>query len=399
MFPAVLFLEFLVSKRKICVITGSRAEYGLLFCLLKDLQADPEIDFQLIATGMHLSPDFGSTYKLIEGDGFLINHKVDLEIDGDNAKDIAQSVGRGTIGFAEAFSQLKPDILLVLGDRYEILSAVQAAMILGIAIAHLHGGELTEGAIDDSIRHAITKMSHLHFVSAEPYRQRVIQLGENPDRVFNVGSPGLDNIESLKLLEREEFEAEIDFKLGSLNFLVTYHPVTLYKEGPKKAMLEIFKALNEFPSSRIIFTKPNSDTNNKIIGDMIDEYVKNNPDRTKSFVSMGHLKYFSAIKNIDVVLGNSSSGLLEAPVFNKPTINIGDRQKGRLKASSVIDCEEKAELISQALNQALSKDFQNSLSHIQNPYRGGNASKSISKTLKSFDLDGILIKKFHDLKL
>jgi len=348
---------------------------------------------------MHLSPDFGSTYKLIEDDGFLINKKVDLGIDGDNTNDIAQSIGRGTIGFAEAFNQLQPDILLVLGDRYEILSAVQAAMIMGIAIAHLHGGELTEGAVDDSIRHAITKMSHLHFVSAEPYRQRVIQLGENPDRVFNVGSPGLDNIENLKLLKREEFEADIDFKLGPLNFLVTYHPVTLCNESPEKAMLEIFKAMDEFSSSRIIFTKPNSDTNNQIIGEMIDDYVKNNPDRTKSFVSLGQLRYLSAINNVDVVLGNSSSGLLEAPVFNKPTVNIGDRQKGRLRASSVIDCEEKSELIIQAINQVLSKDFQNSLSQIQNPYRVGNASKTISKTLKSFDLDRVLIKEFHDLKL
>ena len=388
-----------MPKRKICAVTGSRAEYGLLFCLFKDLQDDPEIDFQLIVTGMHLSPQFGSTYKLIENDGFLINYKVDLGIDGDNSNDIAQAIGRGTIGFAEAFSQLQPDIILVLGDRYEILSAVQAAMIMGIAIAHLHGGELTQGAIDDSIRHAITKMSHLHFVSAEPYRQRVIQLGENPNRVFNVGSPGLDNIKNLKLLEREEFEEDIGFKLGSINFLVTYHPVTLHQGGPEKAMLEIFKSLDEFSSSRIIFTKPNSDTNNKIIGDMIDDYVKNNPDRAISFISLGQQRYFSAIKNADVVLGNSSSGLLEAPVFNKPTVNIGDRQKGRLRASSVIDCEEKAELISQAINRALSKDFQKSLSQIQNPYRAGNASKAISKTLKGFDLDRILIKDFFDLKL
>ena len=386
-------------KRKICVVTGSRAEYGLLYWLLKDLQADSELDLQLVVTGMHLSSRFGSTYKLIEEDGFSINHKVDLDIDGDSPQNIAESVGRGTIGFAYAFGRLQPDIVVVLGDRYEILSAVQAAMIMNIAIAHLHGGELTEGAIDDSIRHAITKMSHLHFVAAEPYRQRVIQLGERPDRVFNVGSPGLDNIKKIKLLKREEFEKAIDFKLGPINFLVTYHPVTLCQEGPGKSILALLKAIDEFPSSRVIFTMPNSDTENKIIVEMIDGYVKNNPGRAKSFLSLGQLRYLSAITNVSVVLGNSSSGLTEVPVFNKPTVNIGDRQKGRLRASSVIDCEENVTSISSAIDKALSEDFQKTLGQVHHPYKSGDASKTISKTLKSFNLDGILAKGFYDLKL
>ena len=388
-----------MPKRKICVVTGSRAEYGLLYWLLKDLQADSELDLQLVVTGMHLSSRFGSTYKLIEEDGFSINHKVDLDIDGDSPQNIAESVGRGTIGFAYAFGRLQPDIVVVLGDRYEILSAVQAAMIMNVAIAHLHGGELTEGAIDDSIRHAITKMSHLHFVAAEPYRQRVIQLGERPERVFNVGSPGLDNIKKIKLLKREEFEKSIDFKLGAINFLVTYHPVTLCQEGPERALLALFKAIDEFPSSRVIFTMPNSDTDNKMIGEMIDGYVKSNPGRAKSFLSLGQLRYLSAITNVSVVLGNSSSGLIEVPVFNKPTVNIGDRQKGRLRASSVIDCEENATSISSAIDKVLSEDFQKSLGQVHHPYKSGNASKAISKTLKSFNLDGILAKGFYDLKL
>jgi GDP/UDP-N,N'-diacetylbacillosamine 2-epimerase (hydrolysing) len=387
-----------MPNRKVCVITGSRAEYGLLFGLLKDLQADTGLDLQLIVTGMHLSPKFGSTFKLIEEDGFVIDHKVDLGIDGDNAKDTAQSLGRGTVGFAEAFSQLQPDIILVLGDRYEILSAVQAAMIMGVVIAHLHGGELTEGAIDDSIRHAITKMSHLHFVAAEPYRERVIQLGEKPDRVFNVGSPGLDNIKKIKLLQKEEFEKAIDFKLGPINFLVTYHPVTLNQEGPQQTMLALFNAIDEFPSSRVIFTMPNSDTGNTIISKMIDDYVKKNPRRAKSFLSLGQLRYLSAIKNVNVVLGNSSSGLIEVPVFNKPTVNIGDRQKGRLRASSVIDCEEKHKAISQAISKALSENFQKTLRQIHHPYKSGNSSQAISKVLKNFKLDGILAKEFCDLK-
>jgi UDP-N-acetylglucosamine 2-epimerase (non-hydrolysing)/GDP/UDP-N,N'-diacetylbacillosamine 2-epimerase (hydrolysing) len=385
-------------KRKVCVVTGSRAEYGLLSGLLKDLQADSELDLQLIVTGMHLSPKFGSTYKLIEEDGFLIDQKVDLGIDGDNAKDIAQSMGRGTVGFAEAFSQLQPDILLVLGDRYEILSAVQVAMIMGIAIAHLHGGELTEGAIDDSIRHAITKMSHLHFVAAEPYRERVIQLGEKPDRIFNVGSPGLDNIKKIKLLKREEFEKAIDFKLGPINFLITYHPVTLNQEGSEQAMLALFKAIDEFPSARVIFTMPNSDADNKIICKMINGYVKNNSSRAKSFLSLGQLRYLSAIENVNIVLGNSSSGLIEVPVFKKPTVNIGDRQKGRLRASSVIDCKEEHKAISQAINKALSENFQKTLRQVHHPYKSGNASKAIIEVLKSFKLDGVLAKEFCDLK-
>jgi UDP-hydrolysing UDP-N-acetyl-D-glucosamine 2-epimerase len=385
-----------MPKRKICVVTGSRAEYGLLYSLLKDLQTDTELDLQLVVTGMHLSSRFGSTYKVIEKDGFLINHKVDLALEGDSAQDIAKSVGRGTIGFADSFGRLLPDIVLVLGDRYEILSAVQAAMIMNIAIAHLHGGELTEGAIDDSIRHAITKMSHLHFVAAEPYRQRVIQLGERPDRVFNVGSPGLDKIKEIKLMERGEFEKAIDFKLGVINFLVTYHPVTLCQKGPEKAIGAIFKAIDEFPSSRVLFTMPNSDKDNKIIGKMIDGYIKKNPDRAKSFISLGQLRYLSAIKNVDIVLGNSSSGLTEVPIFNKPTVNIGDRQKGRLRASSVIDCEENVKSISLAINKALSEDFQKTLGQVHHPYKSGNASKAISKILKSFNLDGVLVKEFYD---
>jgi UDP-hydrolysing UDP-N-acetyl-D-glucosamine 2-epimerase len=382
-------------KRKICVLTGTRAEYGLLYWLMKEIKGDPDLELQLIATGMHLSPEFGLTYRKIEEDGFTIDAKVEMLLSSDTPVGIAKSIGLGVIGFADAFARLKPDILVVLGDRFEILSAAQTALIAKIPLAHIHGGESTEGLIDEAIRHAVTKMAHMHFVASEPYRNRVIQMGEDPSLVFNFGAPGLENIKKLKLLNKEDFEKAINFKLGKINFLVTYHPVTLLNDGPETFMEVLLATLNSFPGAKIIFTKPNADTHGRIIIDMIDRYVEENRNNTIAFTNMGQTLYLSAIKHVDAVIGNSSSGLTEVPLFKKPTINIGDRQRGRLKAKSVIDCEENAEAIIAAIKKALSPEFQKTLAGVNSLYGYGDVSLKIKEILKTINLDGIIMKKFY----
>lgn len=381
--------------RKICVVTGTRAEYGLLYWLMKEIQADGDLQLQLVVTGMHLSPEFGLTYKIIEQDGFVIDAKVEMLLSSDTPVGVAKSLGLGVIGFADVLERLQPDQLVVLGDRYEILAAVQAALAARIPVAHIHGGETTEGAIDESIRHAITKMSHVHFVAAEPYRARVIQLGEQPDRVFNVGAPGLDNIRRLQLLDRERLEEAIGFKLGTLNFLVTYHPATLGAISPRNAMQELLKALDQFSGARIIFTKPNSDADGRIIGQLIDEYAQSHQGRVIVFTSMGQVRYLSAMQHVDAVIGNSSSGIIEAPAFNVPTVNIGERQAGRLRSDSVIDCFESAESIASAICQAISPSFIESIRSMVPMYGSGNASVEIKNYLKSIRLG--TIKRFYDL--
>jgi len=386
-----------MKKRRICIVTGTRAEYGLLYWLMKEVQNDPSLELQIIATGMHLSPEFGLTYRQIEEDGFVINEKVEMLLSSDTPVGITKSVGLGVIGFADALARLKPDIMVVLGDRFEILAAAQAAMIARIPLAHIHGGETTEGAIDEAIRHAITKMSHFHFTAAEIYRNRVMQLGESPERVMNVGAPGLDNIKKLKLLNRADFEKAVDFKIADLFFLITYHPVTLSKTKPEKAFKELLKAMDHYPEATIFFTKANADTEGRVINDMIDKYVENHSRRAKAYTSMGQLLYLSAIKNADMVVGNSSSGIAEAPSFHKPTVNIGKRQQGRLKATSVIDCEENAKAIIAAITKGLSPSFKKELRNTKNPYGSGNASFKIKESLKHVSLTNVLMKKFHDL--
>ncbi|PKM77870.1 MAG: UDP-N-acetylglucosamine 2-epimerase (hydrolyzing) [Firmicutes bacterium HGW-Firmicutes-15] len=384
-----------MNTRKICVVTGTRADYGLLYWLMKEIQADEDLVLQIVATGMHLSPEFGLTYKTIEEDGFKIDQKVEMLLSSDTPVGIAKSIGLATIGFADVLERLKPDILAILGDRFEIFAAAQAAMVARIPIAHLGGGESTEGVIDEAIRHSITKMSHLHFVANETYRQRVIQLGENPERVFNYGEIELDNIMRLILLDREALEHKIEFKFQPTVFLVTYHPVTLCNNS-EQAMAVLLGALDQFPEASIIFTKPNADTNGRVLIKMIDEYVATHSSRARTFTSMGQLLYLSAIKNADVVIGNSSSGLTEVPALSKPTVNIGNRQKGRLKASSVIDCEENEEQIIAAIQKALSPDFKGSLRQVLSPYGEGNASLRIKEHLKTVDLEGITMKEFYD---
>lgn len=381
--------------RKVCVVTGTRAEYGLLYWLMKEIQADSVLQLQLIVTGMHLSPEFGLTYKTIEEDGFEIAAKVEMLLSSDTPVGVAKSIGLGVIGFAEALDRLSPDIMVVLGDRYEILAAAQAALVTRIPVAHIHGGETTEGAIDESIRHAITKMSHLHFVAAEPYRTRVIQLGENPDTVYNVGALGIENIKRLKLLDKIQLEQSISFELGDSCFLVTYHPATLGATTAQVAMQALLDALDLFPDAKIIFTKPNSDTDGRILGRMIDEYALFRKGRVAVFTSMGQVRYLSALQLVDAVIGNSSSGIIEAPACKIPTVNIGDRQSGRLKANSVIDCQETTESIVSAINKACSPTFRNEIKQGVSLYGFGDSAVHIKENLKKANLS--CTKHFYDL--
>ena len=383
-------------KRKICVVTGTRAEYGLLRWLMDGINKSTKLDLQIVATGMHLSPEFGLTYQEIENDGFKIDRKIEMLVSSDSANGIVKSMGLGMIGFTDTLTELKPDLIVVLGDRYEIFTAVAAAMIFRTPVAHLHGGEATEGVIDESIRHSITKMSHLHFVAAEEYKKRVIQLGEQPDNVFLVGGLGIDNIIKLNLLERKDFEKSIDFKLGIKNLLITFHPVTLEKNTSEKQMNEILMALKELKNTHLIFTMPNADTDGRIIFKMIEDFVNNHP-HAKSFTSLGQLRYLSCIKHVDGVIGNSSSGLAEVPTFKKGTINIGDRQRGRIKAESVIDCKPTTKSISDAIKKLYSLEFQQKLNTVKNPYGSGGASEAIVKILENFSLENILKKFFYNM--
>jgi len=381
---------------KVCIVTGTRAEYGLLYWLMKEIQADPELELQLIATGMHLSPEFGLTYQEIEKD-FIINKKIEMLLSSDTPVGISKSMGLAQISFAEAYCELQPDLVVLLGDRYEIFAAASAAMIARIPIAHLHGGETTEGAFDEAMRHSITKMSHLHFTATEEYRNRVIQLGEAPERVLNVGGMGIENIKRLKLLSKEELEQSINFKLAEKNLLVTFHPVTLENATAQQQFSELLTALDKLENTHLIFTKANSDTDGRIINQMIDDYASSNPNKAVAFTSLGQLRYLRALQYMDAMVGNSSSGLAEAPSFKIGTINIGDRQKGRIKAASVIDCEPNQAAISQAFLKLYSKEFQEPLAIVQNPYGDDSPSKKIIENIKQTKLQTIIKKKFFDL--
>ena len=384
--------------KKICVVTGTRAEYGLLRWVMEGIRQSPVLELQLIATGMHLSPEFGLTVNAIEDDGFHVDRKVEMLLSSDTAVGITKSMGLGMIGFADALAELKPDLMLVLGDRYEILSAATAAMIARIPIAHLHGGEATEGLIDEPIRHSITKMSHLHFVAAEEYRRRVIQLGEQPEHVFNVGGLGIDNILNLKLLTRDELEAALDFKLSPRNLLITFHPVTLEHGTSAKQMDELLAALVDLDDIGLIFTMPNADTAGRVLFRQIEDFCRLHPN-ARAYTSLGQLRYLSCIQLVDGVVGNSSSGLAEVPSFKKATINIGDRQRGRLRANSVIDCEPERKTIAAALSHLFSDEFQGQLPATKNPYGDGGASQAIVKILEAQPLDNLLKKRFYDLPL
>ena len=382
--------------RKICVVTSTRAEYGLLYWLLKEISADSELKLQLIVTGMHLSLEFGLTYKEIEKE-FKIDKKIEILSGSHTSLDICAEMARVYEKFAPALAELKPDILVLLGDRYEIFGVAGVASIMQIPIAHIHGGETTQGAFDEAFRHSITKMSHIHFAATNEYANRIIQLGEEPSRVFNVGGPGIENIKKLNLINKDEFEKSIKFKLAKKNILITFHPATLENSCAREQFNELLNALDELDDTNFIFTKANSDTDGDVINKMIDEYVSENSQKAVAFASLGQLRYLSAIKFVDIVLGNSSSGLLEVPSFKKATINIGDRQKGRARASSVIDVRPFKEEILAAIKRAYSKEFEQTLKDTINPYDGGNPSKKMVKILKEIKLDGILKKKFYDI--
>jgi len=383
--------------RKICVITGSRAEYGLLSGLMKAIHEDADLQLQVIATNMHLSPEFGLTYRDIEKDGFKIDKKVEMLLSSDTPNATAKSVGLGAIGFADAYEDLRPDMIVVLGDRYEILSAVSTALFYKIPIVHLHGGEITEGAYDDCIRHAITKMSHLHFTSTEEYRSRVIQLGEQPERVFNVGAIGIENIKNVPLMSKDELEKSLGFTIGDKCLLVTYHPVTLENSSAEEQSKNLLAALDTLKDYRIIFTMPNSDTNGRIIMQEIEKYVEKNRERAVAFKSLGLKRYLSALKYVTAVVGNSSSGIIEVPSFGIPTLDIGERQKGRIAAESVVHCGTSVDEIIQGLQEVLSYEQKILSFKCNNPYEKNNTIHHILETIKDYSLDNLIHKSFYNL--
>jgi len=383
-------------SKKICVVTGSRAEYGLLFPLLKKLRQDSFFRLQLVATGMHLSPEFGLTFREIEKDGFRIDAKVEMLLSSDTEIGITKSIGIGISSFADTLNELRPDALLVLGDRFEIFAAVTAALIARIPVIHLYGGEITEGAFDDALRHSITKMSSLHFTSTELYRKRVIQLGENPKSVFCVGALGLDNIRSMKLLSRKELEKKLGIQFRKKNLLVTFHPVTLEKNTSQNQFQQLLDALDQLKDVQVVFTKSNADTQGRVINEMIDAYTAERGNAA-AFTSLGQLKYLSLMNETDVVVGNSSSGIVEAPGFRIATVNIGDRQKGRIRTESIIDCKPVKKDIQRAIQKALSLEFEKVAANVKNPHGDGKAAEQIVGILKK-KMDKIELKKgFYDI--
>jgi len=386
-----------MKKRKICVVTGTRAEYGLLRWLMDGINKSMKLDLQIVATGMHLSPEFGLTYQEIENDGFKIDKKIEMLVSSDSSSAIVKSMGLGMIGFTDALTELNPDIVIVLGDRYEVLAASLAAMFENIPIAHIHGGETTAGAFDEAIRHSITKMSWWHFVATDEYEKRVIQLGENPGRVFNVGGLGVDAIKKTNLLSKDELMIKTGIKFGKKNLLITYHPVTLENKTSQQDFKSLLDVLSEIKDIYLIFTMPNADSDGRIIKKMINDFVFNQSERSISFTSMGSLNYLTTLQYVDGVVGNSSSGLAEAPTFKIGTINIGDRQKGRLKAESIIDCEPTKKSIKLAIDKLYGHKFKKDLHSVQNPYGDGDAIEKIMSILSNKPIPEDMKKDFYDL--
>ena len=387
-------------RKKVCVVTGCRSEYGLLLPLLIKIRAGRHFQLQIIATGTHLSSEFGSTYKLIERDGFKINRKVRLPLSDDSEAGITKSVGYGMIGFSNAFARLKPDLVIFLGDRFEIFSAAATAFLSKIPIAHIHGGELTEGSIDDGLRHAITKFSTFHLCSTGSYKKRIIQLGENPASVFDVGALGIDNIRNLKLLDKSQVENELNFRFGKRSVLITFYPSTAEVNSVAGQFKELLAALDIIEDLNVIFTKPAADINARVISKLIDEYVSRRPGRAAAFINLGQLMYLSVMKHVNAVVGNSSSGIIEAPSLGKPTVNIGFRQKGRVAAKSVIDCAPLSGSIVKALKKAFAPGFNNLCSNVKNPYGNGRAAEKIYKILREkFKGQVKTNKTFYDLRV
>ncbi len=387
-----------MSGRKICVVTGSRAEYGLLRPVMEEIRDDAALDLQIAVTGMHLSPEFGLTYREIETDGFVINEKVEMLLSSDTRVAVAKSTGLGLIGFADAFARLDPDVVVVLGDRFEILAAAQAAFFLGIPLAHLNGGEVTEGAIDDTIRHCITKMARVHFAAAESYRRRIIQLGEPPENVFNVGDTALDNIRKLPLMRAADIRRECGLPQDKPYFLVTWHPVTQGGHDAARDMRALLAALDAFPGHSVLITESNADMGGRAINELARAYAAASGGRARCVTSLGHLRYLSAMKHCAAVIGNSSSGIIEAPALKVATVNIGARQKGRLMASSVINCPraDTAQIV-EAIRRALDAGFQARLPDTVSLYGEADAARRIRDILKTMDITKGAAKRFHDL--
>ncbi|ELY7391637.1 UDP-N-acetylglucosamine 2-epimerase (hydrolyzing) [Cronobacter universalis] len=383
-------------KRKVAIFTGTRAEYGLLYWLMKDVQNDSELSLQILVSGMHLSPEFGNTWQQIEKDGFSIDEKIEILLSSDSPAGTAKSIGLGVLGFTDALCRLQPDIVVILGDRFEALAAAQTAMILRIPVLHLHGGEITEGAYDDAIRHAITKLSYLHGTSTEEYRKRVIQLGEDPSRVVNVGALGLDYLRRGSFMTVEELAESLSFTLRKPYFLVTYHPVTLGHEPPERSFQCLLEALDEFPDHQVIITYPNADDGGRRIIPLLEAYAATASGRVLATPSLGQMRYLSAVKHASAVVGNSSSGIIEAPSFDVPTVNIGMRQKGRMAAKSVINCFANKKSICEALNIAISQSYKANGEKIINPYGQGDASAKIIKMIKAMHF--VPSKIFYDIK-
>jgi GDP/UDP-N,N'-diacetylbacillosamine 2-epimerase (hydrolysing) len=382
--------------KKICVITATRAEYGLLKPLMDLLQGSEELELQIIATGAHLSPEFGLTYKQIEADGFIINEKIEILLSSDTPSSIVKTMGLAMNGLADVIPHLQPDMFVILGDRYEMLAIAAAITIFKIPIIHLHGGEITEGAYDDAIRHAITKLSHLHFTSTEEYRSRVIQMGEAPDRVFNVGAIGLDNVANLQLLDKAELEQDLGIKFLKYNYQVTFHPETLSNLSSKDQFQILLDAIEQQDDSFFIFTKANADTDGRIINQMIDQYVSKNPNKAKAFLSLGTLRFLSVVKQSTAIVGNSSSGILEAPSLHTATINIGDRQKGRTQAKSIVNVSCDRNEIMDGFEAVKESSFKDNLQNLDNPYYNGGAAPKIVKVIQ--DLNQLSsLKRYYNL--
>ena len=381
--------------KKVCVITGTRAEFGQLKGVMEGIQKSKILGLQVVVTGMHLSPEFGMTVNTIVNEGIKVNRRVEMLLSSDSSVGLTKSIGLGVIGFADALEELKPDLILILGDRYEILAAAVAAMVARIPIAHIHGGESTEGVIDESIRHSLSKMSHLHFVATEEYGKRVSQLGENPDNIYNVGGLGVDSLQNIKLLSKAELEKVLGYSFLKKNLLITFHPVTLEKDTVAPQMDHLLAALSLLNDVGLIFTMPNSDTDGRVLQNKVKDFCSNRP-HANFYTSLGQVKYLSCMKHVDGVVGNSSSGIAEAPSFKKGTIDIGDRQRGRVKAKSIIECEPKCEKIFKAIEKLFSQDFQEKLSQVKNPYGFGGASKKIIETLENISFKNLLKKRFYD---
>lgn len=383
--------------RKMCIFTSTRADWGLLRGVAEAIREHADLELQLLVSGSHLSSKFGMTVSEIEDAGFDITARVDVLHFDDSARGVCRSMGTALPGYSDALAEMKPDLLVVLGDRYETLCVVVAAHVLQIPIAHIHGGEMTEGAVDESFRHSITKMSQIHFPACEAYRQRVIQLGEQPDRVFDVGALGVENIGKIAFMDREALEASIGFPLDQPFFLVTFHPVTLEHATAGDQIDELFAALNQFSDRRVIFTKANADADGEIINAKIDAYVAEFPERCMAVASLGLVRFLSAMKMCAAVVGNSSSGILEAPSLKVPTVNIGDRQKGRVRAPSIVDCKPDSESVKNAMDAVLNDAFRAGIQNMESPFEKCGTADEIVKVVASIKLEGLLKKSFYNL--